>query len=207
MPKNTQMSTTRLEAFSDGVIAVIITIMVLELHVPHTDGLAGLWSVAPRLGVYALSFLMVGIYWINHHDLIRRTSEMDYAILWSNLGFLFVLSLVPYAVDYLDEKRFDSFATVLYQATMLLAGLTFLILRWCVMWRQWHARSLRNTDQSELWKHGISLGLYVVAIPFAFYRPWLSLSINIIVTLVWVIPSIGVRNGKGRGGSVPSSAG
>ena len=100
-----QMSSARLEAFSDGVIAVIITIMVLELHVPREDGWAGLWSVAPRLSVYLLSFLMVGIYGINHHELIRRTESIDYRVLWSNLIFLFVLSLVPYHLRqrYKDE--------------------------------------------------------------------------------------------------------
>jgi uncharacterized membrane protein len=107
----TEMRATRLEAFSDGVIAVIITIMVLELRVPHENGLAGLWSVAPRLGIYLLSFLMVGIYWINHHDLIRRIETVDYRVLWSNLIFLFVLSLIPYFVEYLDEKSFDSFSS------------------------------------------------------------------------------------------------
>src|SRR5215475_6834133 len=94
-----QITGSRLEAFSDGVIAVIITIMVLELHVPHEDGLAGLWSVAPRLGVYLLSFFMVGIYWINHHELIRRTESVDYRVLWANLIFIFVLSLVPFFVE------------------------------------------------------------------------------------------------------------
>jgi uncharacterized membrane protein len=186
------MTSTRLEAFSDGVIAVIITIMVLELRIPHADGLAGLWSVAPRLGVYFISFFMVGIYWINHHDLIRRTEEVDFRILWSNLGFLFILSLIPYFVEYLDEKAFSSFATVLYQITMMLAGVAFFVLRWCVMRRQWYAKALRRTDTSELWKHGISLGLYLIAIPFAFYRPWLSLTMNVLVTGVWVVPNVGL---------------
>ncbi len=99
--------------------------MVLELHVPHEDGLAGLWSVAPRLSVYLLSFFMVGIYWINHHELIRRTESVDYLVLWANLIFLFVLSLVPYFVDYLDEKDFSSFTTLLYDATMLIAERRF----------------------------------------------------------------------------------
>src|SRR5215475_12798940 len=104
-----QISSSRLEAFSDGVIAVIITIMVLELHVPHENGWVGLWSVAPRLSVYALSFMMVGIYWINHHELIRRAESIDYQVLWANLLFLFTLSLVPFFVDYVDEKNFDTF--------------------------------------------------------------------------------------------------
>lgn len=190
---NSQMTSARLEAFSDGVIAVIITIMVLELHVPHEDGLAGLWSVAPRLAVYLLSFFMVGIYWINHHELIRRTESVDYRVLWANLIFLFVLSLVPYFVDYLDEKNFSTFATLLYEGVMLAAGLAFFVLRWSVMRRQWYAGSLRKQDTSELWKHGVSLAMYLVAIAMAFYRPWISLVITGLVTLVWVVPEVGVK--------------
>jgi TMEM175 potassium channel family protein len=187
------MSSARVEAFSDGVIAVIITIMVLELHVPHEDGWAGLWSVAPRLSVYLLSFLMVGIYWINHHELIRRTQNVDYLVLWANLIFLFVLSLLPYFVEYLDEKAFSPFSTLLYEVTMLAAGIAFFLLRWAVMRRQWYAGSLQRRDTSELWKHGVSLALYLVAISIAFYRPWLSLAMVALVTVVWVIPDIGVK--------------
>lgn len=190
---NPQMTSARLEAFSDGVIAVIITIMVLELHVPHEDGWAGLWSVAPRLSVYLLSFFVVGIYWINHHELIRRTEEIDYRILWSNLIFLFVLSLVPFFVDYLDEKNFSTFATLLYDVMMLTAGLAFFLLRWAVMRRQRYAGLLRKRDRSELWKHGASLAIYLLALTMAFYRPWLSLVIIGLVTLVWVIPEAGVK--------------
>jgi uncharacterized membrane protein len=192
-PDGSEMKSSRLEAFSDGVIAVIITIMVLELHVPHEDGLAGLWSVAPRLGIYLLSFLMVGIYWINHHDLVRRTEVVDYRVLWANLAFLFVLSLIPYFVDYLDEKLFNSFATILYESTMLLAGLAFFALRWAVMRLQRKARSLRHTDETELWKHGVSLGIYLLSIAVAFYRPWLSLVINSLVTVVWIVPGAGAQ--------------
>jgi uncharacterized membrane protein len=199
-PNNdTQMSASRLEAFSDGVIAVIITIMVLELHVPHDDGLTGLWSVAPRLAVYLLSFLVVGIYWINHHELIRRTEGVDYRVLWANLGFLFVLSLIPYFVDYLDEKDFSLFATILYDATMLTAGAAFFVLRWAVMRRQWFAGSLKHTDESELWRHSASLGIYLLSIAVAFYRPWLSLAINALVTVVWVVPGAGVKDCKDGG--------
>jgi uncharacterized membrane protein len=188
------MKSTRLEAFSDGVIAVIITIMVLELHVPHENGLTGLWTVAPRLGIYLLTFLVVGIYWINHHELIRRTELVDYRILWANLIFLFVLSLLPYFVDYLDEKGFDSFSTLLYNVTMLAAGAAFLVLRRAVMRRQSQAGSLRHTDMTELWKHSASLALYIVAIAVSFYRPWVSLVINATVTLVWIVPGASVKN-------------
>jgi len=200
---NSQMTSSRLEAFSDGVIAVIITIMVLELHVPHEDGWAGLWSVAPRLAVYLLSFLVVGIYWINHHELIRRTESVDYWMLWANLGFLFVLSLIPYFVDYLDEKLFSSFATLLYDAVMLLAGAAFFGLRWAVMRRQWLAGSLQQADESELWRHGASLGIYLISIAVAFYKPWLSLAINGLVTVVWVVPGAAVKAPAARSGNLP----
>jgi len=183
----------RLEAFSDGVIAVIITIMVLELHVPREDGLAGLWSVAPRLAIYALSFLFVAIYWINHHELVSRTEAIDYRTLWANLGFLFVLSLVPFFVDYLDEKDFSPFATLLYDTTMLLAGLAFYVLRRCVMRRQRLDGLLRQTDTTELWRHSISLALYLIAIAVAFYSPRLSLAITGAVTLVWIVPGARVQ--------------
>jgi uncharacterized membrane protein len=190
---NSPMTSSRLEAFSDGVIAVIITIMVLELHVPHADGWPGLWSIAPRLAIYLLSFLMVGIYWINHHELVRRAESIDYLVLWSNLIFLFVLSLIPFFVDYLDEKNFDSFTTLLYDLTMLTAGAAFFALRWAVMRRQWYAGSLRRSDESELWKHGVSLAIYIISSAVAFYKPWMSLAINALVTVVWVVPDAGVK--------------
>ena len=192
------MTTSRLEAFSDGVIAVIITIMVLELHVPREEGWPGLWSVAPRLAVYLMSFLMVGIYWINHHDLMKRTEEVDHGVLWANLGFLFVLSLVPYFVEYLDDKMFNSFSAVLYESTMMAAGLAFFVLRWTVMRRQQYAGALRASDKAELWKHVASLLLYVISIPLAFYSPWLSLSINLLVTLIWVVPGLGTQGARKR---------
>ncbi|HVW77223.1 MAG TPA: TMEM175 family protein [Alloacidobacterium sp.] len=200
---NSTMSSSRLEAFSDGVIAVIITIMVLELHVPHDDGWAGLWSVAPRLAVYLLSFLMVGIYWINHHELLRRTESVDYRVLWANLGFLFVLSLIPYFVSYLDEKQFSTFATILYESAALASALAFFFLRWAVMRRQWYAGSLRGTDRTELRKHGLSLAIYLVSLVLAFYKPWLSLSVNAMVTIVWVVPDAGVKHRENGGTYAP----
>lgn len=106
-------STARLEAFSDGAIAVIITIMVLELKVPHQDGTAGLYAIIPILLVYLLSFAFTGIYWINHQHLVRRVESADRLILYANLGFLFCLSLLPFATSYVLEKKIDSFAVCL----------------------------------------------------------------------------------------------
>jgi uncharacterized membrane protein len=191
--RHNEMKSTRLEAFSDGVIAIIVTIMVLELHVPHEDGIAGLWSVAPRLGMYLLSFLMVGIYWINHHELVRRCETVDYGILWANLIFLFGLSVVPYFTDYVSEKHFSSFSVALYAVSLVISGATFYILRAAVMRRQKHIGTFAQTDRAEAWKHTASLLLYLVAIPVAYRQPMLSISIDIVVTLIWIIPEIGVR--------------
>ncbi len=188
------MKSTRLEAFSDGVIAVIITIMVLELHVPEANGLEGLWHVAPRLGIYALSFVMTGIYWINHHALCRRTEVVNYRVLWANLLFLFTLSLIPFFTDYVGEKHFDSFSTALYAVAMLLAGQGFLVLRLSLEnLRRLRGEVVAKADRMETVKHLGSLALYVAAIPVAYYKPILSLTLNLLVTLIWIVPELGLQ--------------
>ncbi|ADV81687.1 TMEM175 family protein [Terriglobus saanensis] len=184
-------SSSRLEAFSDGVIAVILTIMVLELHVPHENGVAGLWAIAPRFGIYLLSFLMVGIYWINHHELARRVETIDYRILWANLLFLFGLSVIPFFTDYIGEKHFDSFSTALYGCVMLFCALVFYVLRVTVMQKQRQLGTYAKADRAEAWKHKVSLVLYLIAIPLAFHNPRLSLAVNVLVTFVWIIPEVG----------------
>jgi uncharacterized membrane protein len=192
------MKSTRLEAFSDGVIAVIITIMVLELHVPEAHGLPGFISILPRLGIYALSFLMVAIYWINHHELCSRCEVVNYRVLWSNLIFLFVLSLIPFFTDYIEEHHFDSFATALYASTMLFAALAFFLLRASVdKLRKNLGESIPKADISEAIKHGTSIVLYVAAIPMAYYKPILSLALNLVVTLIWIAPKFGTRHPDG----------
>lgn len=190
MPQSRTFSSSRMEAFSDGVIAVIITIMVLEIHVPRADGFAGLWSVAPQIGIYLMSFVIIGIYWINHHELIGRAKSIDYAILWANLIFLLVLSLIPYSVDYLGMKDFDLVSALFYDILLLLVGAAFFLLRRSVMRRQRQIGALGRTDWAELWKHAASLAIYLIAIATAFYRSWLSLAISGLVTLVWIIPGI-----------------
>lgn len=188
------MKSARLEAFSDGVIAVIITIMVLELHVPQQDGLPGFLSILPRLGVYLISFLIVGIYWINHHELLRRVEHVDFSILWSNLIFLFSLSLIPYFVDYLDEKKFSSFAVLLYNLTMICAGSTFFVLRRAVMRRQKASGSFGHTDEAELWKHYASLLVYLVSLAVLFWNPLAGFGLNAVVTLIWITPGKAIRH-------------
>jgi uncharacterized membrane protein len=188
------MKSTRLEAFSDGVIAVIITIMVLELHVPVANGLPGFLTIIPKLGIYALSFLMVAIYWVNHHELLRRSEKINYRVLWTNLLFLFVLSLVPFFTDYAQEKHFDSFSVSLYTVVMMSSGGAFLVLRLAL--NQLHklrGEPLPKQDRAETIKHFASVLLYLAALPVAYYKPILSLLLNLLVTLIWIAPELGVR--------------
>ena len=185
--------TSRLEAFSDGVIAVIITIMVLDLKVPHQDGVAGLRAVAPTLGVYALSFAFVGIYWVNHHILVQRIHRASPRILWANLIWLFCLSLLPFFTDYVLDKREDSFSVAFYAGSLLAVGLGFMLLRLTVSARQRIEGTFAHTDLSEQLKHWGSLGLYLVAVPLAYLYPLLSLLLIAAVTVVWILPTLGVE--------------
>ena len=187
------MKSARLEAFSDGVIAVVVTIMVLELHVPAQNGLPGLLAVAPRLAIYLLSFLMTGIYWINHHELARRSEEVTMGVLWANLAFLFALSLIPFFTDYIGEKHFDAFSTLLYSVTLLFAGACFFVLRDRIMRLQGRAGALSATDKAEATKHLLSVLLYLAAIGLSFRYPHIALAIDVAVTLVWIVPGIGAK--------------
>lgn len=182
-------STARLEAFSDGVIAVIITIMVLELKVPHQDGLAGLYALLPILLVYLLSFAFTGIYWINHQHLLARIDSTDASGLYSNLFFLFCLSLLPFCTSYVIEKEMDSFSVMLYAVSMVVTGFSFLLLRLAIhrdLRREGH---LAREDAATRDKHLASLGLYVIAIPLAHFHPQLAMAIVALVTVVWIVPT------------------
>lgn len=184
----------RLEAFSDGVIAVIITIMVLELKVPHQDGLAGLYAVLPTLAVYLLSFTFTAIYWINHHHLVHRTDEADSLILYANLAFLFSLSLLPFFTSYVLEKRMDSLSVATYAGSMIANALTFMGLRMAISRRLKHAGTLEYEDTAVAVKHWLSMLLYIVAMPLAFYYPHVALSLVACVTVIWITPTAGVKH-------------
>jgi uncharacterized membrane protein len=186
-------SPARLEAFSDGVIAVIITIMVLELKVPHQDGIGGLYAVIPTLAVYAISFAFTGIYWINHHHLVHRTEEADELVLYANLFFLFCLSLLPFLTSYVLDKKMDSFSVALYAASMVVTGFSFLLLRLSIGRRLRLAGKLETQDTSVQNKHWMSLFTYAVAIPMAFYHPHIALGLCAFVTVIWVTPTTGVK--------------
>jgi len=186
--------TSRLEAFSDGVIAVIITIMVLELKVPRANGLAGLRAILPTLLVYLLSFTFTAIYWINHHQLVGRVEEVDPRILYSNLVFLFSLSLLPFFTSWVLEKEMDAFSVVLYAISLAATGAGFLLLRLAIMRRLRLKDQLLPADLSGQRKHWISLGLYAASIPAAFFHPLLALGCDALVTVIWILPDLGTRN-------------
>jgi uncharacterized membrane protein len=187
-----QSSPARLEAFSDGVIAVIVTIMVLELKVPTPPGWRGLQEVLPTLLVYALSFTFTGIYWINHRELINRLPHIDNIILHANLVFLFCLSLLPFFTRYVLDKHMDSFSVALYGVSNIVIGGSFMLLRLAVMRRLRHAKVLARHDTAAQTKHWLSLLVYLVAIPLAFLHPRISLALIAFVTCLWAVPDIGV---------------
>jgi len=186
----------RLEAFSDGVIAVIITIMVLELKVPHQDGLAGLYAVLPTLSVYAISFAFTGIFWINHHHLVHRTDEADSLILYANLSFLFTLSLLPFCTSYVLDKKIDSFSVALYAASMIANGITFMGLRIAIARRLRRTGRLEQEDTAVEQKHWLSMFVYLVAMLIAFYHPNVALGMIALVTVIWITPTAGVKPHK-----------
>ncbi len=182
-------STSRLEAFSDGVIAVIITIMVLELKVPHENGLAGLRAVLPILLVYLLSFAFTAIYWINHHHVVGRIEDLTPQILYANLGFLFTLSLLPFFTSWLLEKNLDSFSVILYAVSLLVTGVAFFFLRRAVDCHLKNQGRFKQESAAEQRKHLVSIALYLLAIPLALLYPRLALALIALVTVIWIIPT------------------
>jgi len=181
-----------MEAFSDGVMAVIVTIMVLELKVPHQDGAAGLYAITPVLLIYLLSFAFTGIYWINHQHLVERIGSADRLILYANLGFLFCLSLLPFFTSYVIEKKIAAFAVSLYAASMIVTGFSFLLFRLAIHRELRRLGNLGLQDTAERGKHLGSLALYLLAIPLAYFNPTLSLVLISVATIIWIIPSLAI---------------
>ena len=176
------LSPGRLEAFSDGVIAVIITIMVLELKVPVQDGVAGLRIVMPTVFLYLLTFTQVGIYWVNHHYLIDEVETVSHGILWANLGLLFCLSLFPFATDWIGIKGMSHFSAAMYAAVSLLPALSY-----TVLWIE--VRSESAVPPHAGWGKMIcSLCLYLAAIPVAYLSPLLSMALIGVVAAIWLLP-------------------
>jgi uncharacterized membrane protein len=176
------LSPGRVEAFSDGVMAVIITIMVLELKVPRPDGIAGLRAVLPTIFLYLLTFVQIGIYWVNHHYLVDEVETVTHGILWANLIFLFCLSLFPFATDWIAVKGLSPFTASLYAAVSIFPGLAFMAL-----WSQIRSQSQAPPHASRR-KQIVSVSLYLAAIPAAWYRPAASLALIAAVAVLWLLP-------------------
>jgi uncharacterized membrane protein len=181
------MNTTRLEAFSDGVIAIIITIMVLELKVPHGTGLEALQPLFPVFLSYLLSFVNIGIYWNNHHHMLQATEKVSGTVLWANLHLLFWLSLVPFATGWAGENHFASLPTALYGAILLLAAFAFLFLQRAIQAAEGPQSTLARAVGPDR-KGLLSRIVYALAIPAAFLQPWIAWGLYVLVAVLWFTP-------------------
>jgi len=181
------MGTNRLEAFSDGVIAIIITIMVLELRAPHAATIEALQPLVPVLLSYVLSFVYLGIYWNNHHHMLHVTKYVDGGILWANLHLLFWLSLFPFATAWMGENHFARVPTAFYGAVLLMAAIAYFILAHAIIRKEGRDSTLGRAFGSD-WKGKISPLLYLVAIGLAFVHEWLAQAVYTVVAVMWLVP-------------------
>jgi uncharacterized membrane protein len=181
------MGKGRFEAFSDGVIAIIITIMVLELKVPHEAGLDALKPLLPVFLCYVLSFVNIGIYWNNHHHMLHTVHRVSGAMLWANLHLLFWLSLMPFATGWMGENHFASVPVALYGVVLLMCGVAYKLLTEAIIASQGPESLLKKAVGGDS-KGWIPLVLYTTAIPAAFWFPQISLTFYVIVALLWLVP-------------------
>ena len=181
------MNKGRLEAFSDGVLAIIITIMVLELKVPHGANLEALRPILPVFLSYILSFIYIGIYWNNHHHMLQATGHVNGAILWANLHLLFWLSLVPFSTGWMGENHFASLPTAVYGIVLLGAGVAYFVLQTFIIREQGEDSQLKKAIGKDF-KGKISPVIYVIAIISAFVNQWIADALYVLVALMWLIP-------------------
>jgi uncharacterized membrane protein len=181
------MGKNRLEAFFDGVVAIIITIMVLELKVPHGDSIDALASLIPVFLSYVLSFVYLGIYWNNHHHMMHASHRATGSMLWANLHLLFWLSLIPVTTGWMGENHLATLPAAAYGFVLLMAAIAYWILQQRIIASQGKDSLLKKAIGSD-WKGKLSPGLYLAAILLAFLSPWISVAIYVLVALMWVIP-------------------
>ncbi len=181
------MGKTRLEAFSDGVLAIIITIMVLELKVPHGDTLEALMPLIPTLLSYVLSFIYIGIYWNNHHHMFHAVNHVTGPIMWANLHLLFWLSLFPFATGWLSENHFAALPTALYGIVLLAAAIAHMLLQQTIITTEGKASVLKRAVGKD-WKGKLSLVLYAFAICSTLFAPWIAQLIFIVNAIIWLVP-------------------
>jgi uncharacterized membrane protein len=187
------MGKDRLAAFSDGVIAILITIMVLELHVPHGADLAALESSWPSLLSYILSFVYLGIYWNNHHHLLHTVTRVDGLILWANLDLLFWLSLIPAATAWMGQNLAQPLPTALYGVSLLLPAIAYYLLVLAIIRRHGADSVLAKAIGSDI-KGKISPVLYIAGIALAFFAPWVSFALYVLVAVLWLVPDRRIEN-------------
>jgi uncharacterized membrane protein len=181
------MNKNRLEAFSDGVIAIIITIMVLELKVPHGETADVLKPLLPVLLSYVLSFIYLAIYWNNHHHMLHTLRQVTGPILWANLHLLFWLSLIPFTTGWMGENHFAELPTALYGIVLLMAAIAYFVLQTMIIASQGRESLLRKAIGGD-WKGKLSPVLYLVAIITAFGSHWIAKAIYVLVALIWLVP-------------------
>ena len=177
----------RVEAFTDGVVAIIITIMVLELKVPETGDLHGLVGAAPLLLAYLLSFVNVGLYWNNHHHMFHAVDRIDGRVLWANLFLLFWLSLVPFVIRWLDESQFAAGATAAYGIVLGLAAIGYTLTERAIIACNGKTSAVARAIGSD-WKGWGSIALYTLAVPLAFVSRWIAIGLYVSVIALWLIP-------------------
>jgi uncharacterized membrane protein len=178
---------SRMEAFSDGVIAIIITIMVLELHAPHDVSLEALHPLIPTFLAYAFSFVYLGIYWNNHHHLLQAIEHVDGKVLWANLHLLFWLSLVPFVTAWMGQTHYAPWPVALYGVVLLMAAVSYTILVRALISVHGKASVLASAVGRDF-KGYLSLAIYVTAIPLSFVAPWIACSLYVLVAVIWLVP-------------------
>ena len=200
------MSKSRMETFSDAVLAIIITIMVLEIEIPHGADLTALRPLIPVFVSYALSFLYLGIYWSNHHHMLYVTHQVNGAILWGNLHLLFWLSLVPFVTGWMGENAFAPAPTAAYGVILLLAGIAYLLLQHAIL-RQEGPDSTLAVAVGRDRKGKISLLLYAIGIPVAFLYSWMAGALYLVGALMWLVPDRRIERTLSHAGPEVSTAG
>jgi len=182
------MRTTRLEAFSDGVIAILITIMVLELKVPHGAELTELRPLIPVFLAYILSFIYLAIYWSNHHHMLQVTEKVNGKVLWANNHLLFWLSLIPFATAWMGENNYQALPTAVYGVVLLCSAVAYTVLQWAIVNMEKGENELLASAVKHDIKGKLSIVCYVIAIPTAFINQWISDALYTFVALMWLVP-------------------
>lgn len=182
------MNKARLEAFSDGVIAIIITIMVLELKIPHGSAWSDLAPLLPVFISYVMSFVFVGIYWGNHHHLLHTAKHVNGKVIWSNMSLLFFLSLIPFTTGWMGENHFDNLPVAIYAVNLLGCAITYFILQEVIIADSTLSHKVVEALEKQKKKGMVSLFMYIAAIPCAFFYPVISAIMFALVSIMWIIP-------------------